>query len=97
MTDWTSRLRRVAAWQAQTHLQAAVHRIGVLRARTYPAQRWAFERQSRATVADAVATISQGRVVVTDRLHAAVFGALLGKPVVMIDNATKKLSAARAA
>ena len=94
MTDWTSRLRRVAGWQAQTHLQSAVHRIGVLRASTYPAQRWAFERQSRATVADAVATISQGRVVVTDRLHAAVFGALLGKPVVMIDNATKKLSAA---
>jgi pyruvyl transferase EpsO len=32
-------------------------------------------------------------VVVTDRLHAAVFSVLLGKPVVMVDNANKKLSA----
>ena len=31
---------------------------------------------------------------VTDRLHAAIFGALLGKPVIMVDNANHKLSAA---
>jgi pyruvyl transferase EpsO len=37
--------------------------------------------------------IARGRVVVTDRLHAAVLAALMGRPVVVRDNANHKISA----
>jgi pyruvyl transferase EpsO len=36
--------------------------------------------------------VSDGRVVVTDRLHATVLAALLGRPVVARDNSTHKIS-----
>lgn len=94
VTDWSSQIGRVVAWQARTGVETVTHRVRALRHRVYPAQRRAFDKQSAATVAHAVGTISQGRIVITDRLHAAVFGALMNKPVVMIDNATRKLSAA---
>ncbi len=53
-----------------------------------------FERQAQIIVDQAVSTLSRGRVVVTDRLHAGIFGLLMGKPVVLVDNANRKLSAA---
>lgn len=39
----------------------------------------------------AVRTLSIGRVVVTDRLHAMILAALMGKPVVALDNANGKV------
>jgi pyruvyl transferase EpsO len=48
---------------------------------------------TRLVLHDAERTIGQGRVVVTDRLHAAVLAALMGIPVVARDNVNGKVSA----
>lgn len=36
--------------------------------------------------------LSRGSVIVTDRLHASILGVLIGRPVIYVDNAYKKLS-----
>jgi pyruvyl transferase EpsO len=48
---------------------------------------------ARALVRAAENTLLRGRIVVTDRLHAAVLATLLGRPVVARDNANGKLAA----
>ncbi|WP_426323420.1 polysaccharide pyruvyl transferase family protein [Microbacterium sp. E-13] len=48
---------------------------------------------ARTLVGAAERTLLRGRVVVTDRLHAAVLATLLGRPVVARDNANGKLAA----
>lgn len=48
---------------------------------------------ARTLVRAAERTLLQGRVVVTDRLHAAVLATLLGRPVVVRDNVNGKLAA----
>jgi len=40
----------------------------------------------------AISTISLGELIVTDRLHGAILGFLLGKTVIYIDNSYKKLA-----
>lgn len=40
----------------------------------------------------AMDVISQGKVIVTNRLHAAVMANLLGRPLIWIDTEQKKLS-----
>jgi pyruvyl transferase EpsO len=49
---------------------------------------------ARTSVATAMGVLSRGRVVVTDRLHAAVLAALMRIPVVVLDNSYGKISAA---
>lgn len=49
-----------------------------LRTATYP-------RISRICVDEALRTLAKGRVLVTDRMHAAVMGAMLGMPTVALD------------
>ncbi|MBY6352173.1 polysaccharide pyruvyl transferase family protein [Rhodococcoides corynebacterioides] len=41
----------------------------------------------------ACARPGRGRVVVTDRMHGGVLAALLGRPVFLVDNVNKKVSA----
>jgi exopolysaccharide biosynthesis predicted pyruvyltransferase EpsI len=53
----------------------------------------AYAVAARTLVRAAERTLLHGRVVVTDRLHAAVLATLLGRPVVARDNANGKLSA----
>lgn len=36
--------------------------------------------------------LSRGSVIITDRLHASILGVLMGRPVIYVDNAYKKLS-----
>ena len=48
---------------------------------------------ARTLVRSAERTLLRGRIVVTDRLHAAVLATLLGRPVVARDNANGKLAA----
>ena len=45
-------------------------------------------------VASGAKLLSRGKVVVTDRLHAAVLARLIGRPVVALDNSYGKLSSA---
>ncbi|MGY1659604.1 polysaccharide pyruvyl transferase family protein [Geodermatophilus sp. SYSU D00705] len=58
----------------------------------YPAVARSYELQARINIRDAIEKLSRGRVVVTDRLHAAVLGGLCGLPVVALDNAYGKVS-----
>ncbi|WP_136707697.1 polysaccharide pyruvyl transferase family protein [Agromyces sp. H66] len=53
----------------------------------------AYETAARMLVRSAHRMLEQGRIVVTDRLHAAVLAALIGRAVVARDNANRKLSA----
>lgn len=67
---------------------------GVLRHRAHEFTARTFAKQTQVIVDNAVSKLAHGRVVVTDRLHAGVYRALMGRPVVMVDNANGKLSAA---
>ncbi|MGY1618332.1 polysaccharide pyruvyl transferase family protein [Geodermatophilus sp. SYSU D00691] len=58
----------------------------------YPVMARSYEWQARINVRDAVSRLSQGRVIVTDRLHATVLGGLMGVPVVSLDNDYGKVS-----
>jgi pyruvyl transferase EpsO len=92
-TEWHASVANNLKWWPVSLANSAIHKIPGLPVRAYPYARWAFDFQCDLIIRSAVDILSEGRVVVTDRLHAAVFAALLGKPVVMIDNANKKLSA----
>jgi len=51
-----------------------------------------YQKLAQINVRRAVRTLSRGRIVVTDRLHAAVLGTLLGLPVIAMDNSYGKVS-----
>ncbi len=59
----------------------------------YPVQRHAYIAMANLNVRSATRILGRGRVLVTDRLHAAVLGALMGMPVIAQDNANHKISA----
>ena len=59
-----------------------------LRTTTYPLI-------SRICVTEAMRTLAKGRVLVTDRMHAAVMGAMLGMPTVALDLAYRNAGSAR--
>lgn len=59
----------------------------------YFIQRRCYDALARLHVSNAIRLLSQGRTVVTDRLHATVLSGLMGKPVVALDNANGKVSA----
>ncbi|AFA74611.1 putative polysaccharide pyruvyl transferase [Gordonia polyisoprenivorans VH2] len=81
-------------WWPQSLAIVSLSMVPVFRRRIHRWAKRAFDRQSELIVHSAVDALSRGRVVLTDRLHGAVLGVLLEKPVVMVDNANSKLSAA---
>lgn len=94
VTDW--RLSRPSAlrWHAVdapgSLSRRFAHRMSALRGLDV---RPAYGTWTRLVLHDAEHTLGHGRVVVTDRLHAAVLGALMGLPVVVRDNINGKVSA----
>lgn len=95
VTDW--RLEWFGGdlrWWPRSFLIVLLSTRARFRPRIADFSRRTFDRQSEIIVDQAVRTLSRGRVVVTDRLHGAIFGLLLGKPVVLVDNANRKVSAA---
>ncbi|MCD2158331.1 hypothetical protein LQL77_32370, partial [Rhodococcus cerastii] len=52
-----------------------------------------YEKISTAAVNRAIANLSAGKVVVTDRLHATILAALIGREVAAFDNANGKVRA----
>lgn len=50
-----------------------------------------YERRARSRVQRGIAQLSQGRVVVTDRLHGHILSTLLGIPHVALDNSYRKI------
>ncbi|QDG90687.1 polysaccharide pyruvyl transferase family protein [Pseudarthrobacter sp. NIBRBAC000502770] len=76
------------------HVPGAVtKRIPALAVALYPIQRRAYMAIAENNVRQAVSILNRGRLVVTNRLHATVLAALMGKPVVAMDNANGKISA----
>lgn len=60
----------------------------------YPSIERSFSRMARLNVERARRLVSTGSVLITDRLHASVMGQLIGSPVIALDNANGKISAA---
>ncbi len=76
------------------HIPGAItKRIPVLAIPLYPVQRRAYVAIASNNVRQAVAILGKGRLIVTNRLHATVLAALMGKPVIAMDNANGKISA----
>ena len=90
--DWHIGLLPNLKWWSSTYAVLALNKVPGVRTAAYPITTRSFRLVEDLVIGGAVDILSTGRVVVTDRLHAAVFGILLGKPVVMVDNANKKLS-----
>ncbi|MBP3037156.1 polysaccharide pyruvyl transferase family protein [Arthrobacter sp. zg-ZUI100] len=72
---------------------ALIKRIPQLGVPLYPLQRRCYDALAKMHVRNAVRICTGGRVVVTDRLHAAVIAGLMGKPVIGINNANGKIKA----
>ncbi|MCQ4120218.1 polysaccharide pyruvyl transferase family protein [Rhodococcus tibetensis] len=91
-TDWHVSAADNAQWWPVTLGLLLLNKMPGVRSRVYPLTRRAFDWQADMVVNNAVEILSQGRLVVTDRLHAGFFAVLMGKPVVLVDNANKKVS-----
>lgn len=63
----------------------------------YPLLSRSYGAQSALNLRRARKTLGIGRIVVTDRLHAAVLGGLMGVPVIALDNAYGKVSSIHSA
>jgi exopolysaccharide biosynthesis predicted pyruvyltransferase EpsI len=96
-TDWGFRGWARTRWSLLMTPSAVSSRVPALRDRTQRAVERSFGELARFNVAAASAILSRGRIVVTDRLHATVLAALLGIPVIALDNVNGKISAAQEA
>jgi exopolysaccharide biosynthesis predicted pyruvyltransferase EpsI len=59
----------------------------------YPALEFEYNSIAKTNLAQAIRKLERGKIVVTDRLHAGILGALLQKTVILIDNNYGKLAA----
>ena len=93
-TDWGfSGIGRLP-WQLRMLPSAAARHVVPLRLPLQTTVEASFDELAAFNVRAASAILARGRIVVTDRLHAAVLAALLGIPVIALDNANRKISAA---
>lgn len=93
-TDWHVSALDNFKWWPAFYAGLLGHKIRPIRSSMYPALRRMLDWQASLVVRNAVQIVSRGQVVVTDRLHAAIYAMLMGKPVVLVDNANRKISAA---
>lgn len=76
------------------HIPGAItKRIPALAGAAHPILKACYLAQAQNNVDHAVKILSRGHFVATDRLHATVLSALIGIPVVAMDNANGKISA----
>lgn len=93
VADWGLQGSRLALWKA-LHIPGAIaKRADAARYGLYPITSRAFNLLAELNIANAAEILSAGRVVMTDRLHAAVMCALMGIPVVALNNANGKVAA----
>jgi pyruvyl transferase EpsO len=89
VATWEKIMARPTPWIARAQRRIPVP---LLRGpQSYLAHRWNSMAMSR--VRDGMALLSSGKTVVTDRLHAHIFCALLGMPHVVLDNNYGKVRA----
>lgn len=91
-TDWGL----VGAWKLAAALLkipgAVLKRIPRFAPALHGLQKISYAAQAQLNVRHAISILSKGQVVATNRLHATVLAALIGRPVVALDNANKKIS-----
>lgn len=94
VVDWGFRGPfRVPAWRALRLAEDVARVIPALTPVVYPLVERSFNVMAEANVRSASKILSEGKIIITDRLHAMVLAALLGIPVFAYDNANKKVSA----
>lgn len=94
VTDWSLSTSELIRWHLVKSPGSVVRRVPRLSRLLYP--RFvdpSYQRTARLVLRAAERTIGQGRVVVTDRLHAAILATLMGRAVVARDNINGKISA----
>jgi pyruvyl transferase EpsO len=96
-TDWALRRLQHLQWHLEKAPGALVRRMpaaprAVYRILIQPS----YARIAGIQIRAAERTLGEGRLIVTDRLHAAILAAMMGVPVVALDNATGKIAAAYA-
>ncbi|WP_068151965.1 polysaccharide pyruvyl transferase family protein [Rhodococcoides corynebacterioides] len=91
--DWSLGASANAQWWASAAIEAGVWRLPWLRRRVHPIARVVMDHRTAMNLDAACARPGRGRVVVTDRMHGGVLAALLGRPVFLVDNVNKKVSA----
>lgn len=91
--DWGLSGRRKLAFVLLHVPGAFAKRIPFLRRRFSPLLRACYLQMAKLNVVNAIDILARGRVIVTDRLHATVLAALMGKNVIALDNANGKISA----
>jgi exopolysaccharide biosynthesis predicted pyruvyltransferase EpsI len=91
--DWG--LRGIAKVKSKAlHVPGAIaKRVPALASRAQATLQACYQAQAQNNVDHAVRLLSRGHFVATDRLHATVLSALIGIPVIAMDNANGKISA----
>ena len=90
--DWGLHGKDLAIWQVITLPTRIASNFPKTTRPLYPALARSYPRAAALNLRVAQRILSKGRVVLTDRLHAAVLAAMMGKRVVAMDNANKKVS-----
>ncbi|MGY1856602.1 polysaccharide pyruvyl transferase family protein [Modestobacter sp. SYSU DS0290] len=90
--DWALTGMQRAIWLALRMPENISRVVEPLTHSLYPLNARSMDAMARVNVRAARGILQQGRVVVTDRLHAMVLAALLSIPVVGLDNSYGKLS-----
>ena len=93
-TDWGFSGWSRLSWTAVRVPGAVATRVPALASALQPLVERSFDQMAWLNVRRAIGVLCRGRGVLTDRLHAAVLAALLGIPVVVLDNSYGKISAA---
>ncbi len=90
--DWAFRGFDFALWQAVTLPTKIAYRYPRTIRSIYPALERAYPAMVALNLRAAQRILNNAPVVLTDRLHAAVLAAMMGKRVIAMDNANKKIS-----
>jgi exopolysaccharide biosynthesis predicted pyruvyltransferase EpsI len=93
ITDWNLGRAGRLIWGASRLPGIALRRFPHVPEALWRANERLYDHQARLNVNAAIKTLSRGRVVVTDRLHAHILCLLLGVPHVVLDNSYGKISA----
>lgn len=90
--DWGLRGKDLAIWQAITLPTRIAYNYPKTTRLLYPALARSYPRTAALNLRVAQRMLNKAPVVLTDRLHAAVLAGMMGKRVVAMDNANKKVS-----
>lgn len=92
VTDWNLRQLDQALWLAYRMPENVARVLTPTRRALLNTIKWTYEQAARLNLRAAQRTVSQGQVLVTDRLHGMFLGALMGMPTIALDNANGKVS-----